>query len=600
MSEKKQQFKNEIIKTNESQETPQKFATNSELSCEPAYIELIHCFQNAEWDKCNQLIDELLTTYPDDSSLREIQEDIQVKMIFRSSEASNIIELKKHERKKISFSVLVVIAGVVLGIIVVLLLSSGFGNKGAPMIGTSGNQKITRLLELEEKARNFIRVGNTQLALESLQQISDIDPYYVPLIELESQVKQLQEMDSIYKEAVAKLENGEIIAALNLFKQIELKNPTYKDIKFQIQNIEQQIKVDELLIQADNAYKDMLWTNVISAYEEALGFKPELESPKLEEQLFTSYYETIKVILASDNPSIEDIDTAEEYYYKAVALVAQDKAFTQERRELQQFLVSLLNMKYRQIAKAFIESPNMTEESISKAVDYLRKAVNLAPGDVKINSELDKAQTYLLALQKYNRMEWDSAITNLEKLNRFQSTYANGMVQYMLYESYTARGKRFLNAGYFLDARKDFEKAEISAWEIQDNKLQRFEAELNVGFVMGKMYDYHSAVQYFNLALDSIDINSSVTDSDLIATVQNARIIANSLLDYSSFEAYQEAIFELKNNFGTKEAAISKGCNLASISMIYGSTAQAIRELNGLPEFSVAKSEMEVNIPYIK
>ena len=532
--------------------------------------------------------------------MKEIQEDIQVKKIFISSDASNERLVKKDERKKISFSVLVIIAGILLGIVAVFWLSFGFGNKAANGLGISESQKINKLLVLEDQVRNFIRVGNTQMALESLNQILDIDPNYVPLIELTNQVNQLREMDVLYNEALVKIDNNKFLEALDLFKQIEVKNPTYKDVRFQIQNIEEQYKVDELLMVADQAYVEMRWEDVILAYEEALGIKSGLESPQLEEQLFTSYYERIKLNLSSDNPSIEDIDIAEAYYYKAVALVAQDKAFTQERRELQQFLVSLLNLKYRQIAKAFIEAPNMTEESIAKAVEYFRKAVNLAPGDVKINSELDKAQTYLLALQKFNRMEWDAAITNLEKLSRFQSNYANGMVQYMLYEAYTARGKRFLSAGYFLDARKDFEKAEIIAWDIQDNELQRFEAELNVGLVLGKMYDYRSAIQYYNLAIDSIDINNSVTDLNLLASLQNARINANLQMDYTSFEVYQEAIMEITKGFSSQKVTITKGLNLASISMIYGSTAQAIREKNDLPEFSMVRSEIEVFVPFIQ
>ncbi len=300
------------------------------------------------------------------------------------------------------------------------------------------------------------------------------------------------------------------------------------------------------------------WQDVITSYEAVLEIDPAVVAPKLEEQLFMSYYETIKNILSSPDSTVEEIDQAELYYRKAVALVPQDKAFTQERRDLQTFLVGLLNLKYRQIAKATIDSPYITEDFLTRAVDYLKKATTMNPDDAKIKSELDKAQLYLAALQKFNRMEWDLAIINLEKLYGFQATYANGMVQKMLYESDTARGQRFLSAGYFLDARGDFEKAEIIAWDNKANKLQLLESQINMGMVLGKMYYFQDAIVYFNMALDSVNINDIVTDPDTLAAIQNARQLAASNPNFGAFEEYRDALTNLNKAYYYKEVTIAK------------------------------------------
>jgi len=573
--------------------------SGSSLKEEPAYLELMVRYQNAEWAECENLLGELSIKYPDDPVLAEIREEIRVKQIFQSDDATYEKEKKKQNRKSFSLSLLVIAAGILLGLVAVILYLTVFNPVNRENSGLSQTEKTQKLQVYEEQTRNFLRVGNTEMALSTIEKIKELDPYYAPLVELSRQADQLKEMDLLYSNAIASLANGNKAEALEIFRKLVGMNPSYKDVKFQVEQIEHAARIDELLGLADSAYSDMRWADVIAAYEEAMVLNPNLESENLEVQLFTSYYQKIREILSSENPTITDIDTAEAYYYKAVALVAQDKAFTQERRDLQQFLVSLLNLKYRQIARAFIDSSFATEDSISKAVDYLRKALSLSPGDARISSELDKAQTYLLAMQKFDRMEWDAAITNLEKLSRFQSNYANGMVKYMLYEAYSARGIRFLNAGYFLDARNDLEKAEIIAWEVPDNKLQRFEAQVNVGLALGKMYDYTNAVKYFSMALDSAGLEGSVTDANKLVALQSARVNAEALMDYNSYEAYALAISEILSALPYREVNIAKGQNLASISLVYSSTAHTIRALNDMPDLASSKSDTTILAPYI-
>ena len=571
----------------------------SSLKEEPAYLELLVRYQNAEWKECENLLGELSIKYPDDPVLAEIREEIRVKQIFQTDDVTYEKAKKKQNRKSFSLSLLVIAGGILLGLAAVILYLTAFNPNNRDNSGLSQTEKTQKLQMYEEQTRNFLRVGNTEMALSTIEKIKELDPYYTPLVELSRQADQLKEMDLLYSKAIASLANGKKAEALEIFRQLVGMNPSYKDVKFQVEQIEHTARIDELLVMADSAYSDMRWADVIAAYEEAMVLNQNLESENLEVQLFTSYYQKIREILSSENPTITDIDTAEAYYYKAVALVAQDKAFTQERRDLQQFLVSLLNLKYRQIARAFIDSPFATEDSISKAVDYLRKALSLSPGDARISSELDKAQTYLLATQKFDRMEWDAAITNLEKLSRFQSNYANGMVKYMLYEAYSARGIRFLNAGYFLDARNDLEKAEIIAWEVPDNKLQRFEAQVNVGLALGKMYDYPNAVKYFSMALDSAGLEGSVTDANKLAALQSARVNAEALMDYNSYEAYALAISDILGALPYREVNIAKGQNLASISLVYSSTAHSIRELNDMPDLASSKSDTTILAPYI-
>jgi len=312
-----------------------------------------------------------------------------------------------------------------------------------------------------------------------------------------------------------------------------------------------------------------------------------------------SYYERIKEILDNETSSIEEIKQAEQYYRKAVSLVPQNQAFLQERRDLQKFLVGLLSLKFQQTARSIIISPSITEESLTAAVEYQQKAVSLTPEDTRLASELDKAQTYLLALQKFNSKQWDAAILNLEKLSRFQRNYASGMVDQMLYEAYTARGLRLLNAGYYLDAQKDLEKAEVVAWENSNNKLRLYEAQVNMGTFYGRMYNYKDAIAYYNLASDTIQLQDLIKDSAKQQALVDIRATAETQENYATFEAYRELLVGLTDFYELQEIKVSNGENLASLANQGASTIQFIQKQNGLSDSMIPRGDRTLDVPFI-
>ena len=147
-----------------------------------------------------------------------------------------------------------------------------------------------------------------------------------------------------------------------------------RDVRQQIAAIETSIQIAKYLEEGNAAYQDENWDRVISAYENALKLDPKLDDPLIKEQLLKGYLNKIISMLENENTSVEDIEKAEEYYRRAVAMIPQSKEFASERGNLQEITSNLLEVKFTQIARAGLEDKNQTAASIDKAVSYMRKA----------------------------------------------------------------------------------------------------------------------------------------------------------------------------------------------------------------------------------
>ena len=71
-------------------------AVDGDLSGDASYQELLEYYQNAEWNQCIPLLDELISRYPDKPFLQELRADVDMKLVL-----SNMREEEaKSKRKK--------------------------------------------------------------------------------------------------------------------------------------------------------------------------------------------------------------------------------------------------------------------------------------------------------------------------------------------------------------------------------------------------------------------------------------------------------------------------------------------------------------------
>jgi tetratricopeptide (TPR) repeat protein len=591
------EFGRQSDKDSKTKEKNEKLVVPIDLSNDPEYIDLISLYQNGDFPKCREVLDALEERYPEHPALQKFEDDLQFKLMVRSMEDKNK-KSEKREKVKSSFNVIFfVIIGVAIVVGVFFFSFRYFNNQ---IVERQQLQEAAQLESLTTQAEQLLLVGKPQPASAIVESIREIDPNYEQLSTLTSEVDSLLRMEAKYQEALALIDAGNSADALVLFYEIQEENPGLWDVSQQIAAIENENQLAILLENGNTAYQNEDWDTVISSYEGALVLSPQLSDPLITEQLLQGYLKKIISMLQADNATIEDIEEAEQYYRKAVALIPQSKEYANERENLQEASSNLLQLKFVQTAKAMLADSEQTITSVKKAVTYLSKAASIDPKNSALQRDVNNAEYYQVAFQDFLDMNWAAAITNLTKIMESDPNFAGGHSSTLLYEAYSALAGQYYSAGFYSDALNNYEQAELIAWDDTVDVLKLFQVQVNIGDTYGKLRDYENAVSYYLYALNSIDVPAR-TDLGTLNSLMAQASYWDAVGDFdSAYETLQEAFSEIDSVYTSSEIEIGDGVCLAFFADDNQSTVDAILEANNLPQNMVINYGRQLIVPSIR
>jgi len=572
-------------------------ANPANLLNDPDYQKLMDHYQRAEFDDCQNLLESLEQRYPDHPILREFAEELQMKLSLRTLAKKSKKEQKRQKRKATFNLGVFAIVGTIVVMIAFFISSYYFTD----IFRTQrSEQETAQLATLNDQAQQLLLVGKPRPAAEILEKIREIDPEYENLSELTMQTYELLQLEIKYQTAMSLLAEGNDNEALVLFQEINAERPGLWDVSQQIDLIEKENQISEYLAEGESAYKNEVWGQVISAYENALSLDPTINDPQVTEQLVRAYLNEIVRMLEDEAATIEEIELAEQYYRKAVGLIPQSRTFASERQDLQEVSSNLLEIKFVQVAKDILADKNQTAATISKAVSFFRRAQNVNQQNSVLQRDLQNAERYQVAFKNFIEMEWVSAISNLEQLLSVDPNYADGNASTLLFEAYYALGKQYYSARLFQDALNNFEQAEILTFDNRDNLMRLFQVQIKIGDTLGELNDYENAVSYYQFALNAIDFQQKVANlSNLAVQYSQANDFETNSNFESSFELFQELLADSDVIFSISEIEIGEGVCLALFASEYQSTMEAIIEANDLPRNMVITFGQTLKVPMI-
>jgi tetratricopeptide (TPR) repeat protein len=326
----------------------------------------------------------------------------------------------------------------------------------------------------------------------------------------------------------------------------------------------------------------------------------QLDDPQITEQLLQAYLQQIIEMLQLENVSIEEIETAEQYYRKAVALIPQSRTYANERENLQEVSSNLLQLKYSQTAVDMLADSDQTLVTVKKAVSYLSKAVNITPENQTLQSDLANARLYQAAFQEFLNQNWARVITNLENIVEDDPGFAGDKVMTMLFESYNALGQQYDAAGFYQDAIINYEQAELVVWEDTGNLMRLFQVQLNLGETYGKLEDFENAVSYYLYAFNMLNESSSVDltpVASLIAEANNRNVLGDFETAYNSIQTALESVDQI---YTMDELAVVDGVCLAFFAADHQSTLDAIIDANNLSNVMVINVGRIILVPTLQ
>ena len=579
-------------------ERTDRIANPIDLSSDPDYIKLLEYYQHAEFTKCKEELNKLEKRFPEHPGLLKFKDDLQMKLSLQNMS----ISIKKEDKFKKKKVILNMGSFAIIGILIVMIvfvfsyyyLNDNFAVKQL-------EDETALLTSLNYQAEQLLLAGQPQPAAEIIEGIKTINPEFENLSELISRTDDLLQLEANYQTALDLFTENKNDEALVIFNEIEAEDPGLWDVSQQIASIETSFQIAKYMEEGNAAYQVEKWDQVISAYENALILDPELDDPLMYEQLLRGYLNRIISMLENENTSIEDIENAEEYYRRAVALAPQSKAFASERGHLQEASNNLLELKFTQIAKANLEDKNQTMTSVAKAVSYMRKAANSKPENTALNLDLKNAEFYQVAFKNFIEMNWEWVITNLDQISSVGSNYADGNANLLLFEAYYALGKQYYSVGLYLDAINKLEQAEILAWSDSGNLIKLFQVQVLIGDTIGKLNDYENAVSYYQYALNAIQVNKRLTNfPDITKKLAEANILASYLNYEDAFIAFQEVLKSIDVVYSISEIEIGDGVCLALFASENLSTVDAVIEANNLPLSMAINYGRNLKVPMIE
>lgn len=594
----KPEFKKHKDSDTDSNEKTGRIANPIDLSSDPDYTKLLEHYQHAEFIKCKEVLDKLEKQYPENLGLLKFKGDLQMKLSFKNM-AISVKEEEKRKKKKVILNLSVFAVIGILIVMIVFFFSYYYLNDN--VTAKQLEDETALLTSLNYQTEQLLLAGQPQPAAEIVERIKTIDPEFVNLPELISRTDDLLRLEDNYQTALNLITENKNNEALVILNEIEAEKPNFWDVNQQIASIETSLQIADYMEEGNAAYQVEKWDQVVSAYENALILDPELDDPLMNEQLLRGYLNVIINMLENENTSIEDVENAEEYYRRAVAIAPQSKAFASERGNLQKASSNLIELKFTQIAKASLGDKNQTATSVAKAVSYMRKAANIQPEDTALNLDLKKAENYQIAFKDFIEMNWEQAITNLNQISSKDSNYANGNANLLLFEAYYALGKQYYSVGLYLDAVNKLEQAEILAWYDSGNLIKLFQVQVLLGDTIGKINDYENAVSYYKYALNAIQVNKRLKNFPAIATKLAAANVLAAYGDYEeAFNAFQEVLKGIDVIYSISELEISDGVCLAFFANENLSTVDAVLEANDLPINMTITYGRKLKVPIIE
>jgi len=573
--------------------------TNSiNLSSDPDYPYLLDHYQNAEFDLCKVFLNKLEQRYPGNQELGRLKEELEIKLSLQSME----IKSKKWEKRKNRKVTLNLSLFAIFGTIIMLLaffFSRDYFNS-VFSVDVQGEENV-QLISLNQQAEQLLDIGQPQTALEIVERIRIIDPEYENLLELTERTEELLKLDVKYRTGLDLISENEYIEAKRLFDEIQTQKPGLWDVSQQISMIEDIVQIENYLQQGNTASQEGNWEKAINSYESALLLDPKLDDPVMKEQLLQGYLNEIIRMLQNENTAIDDVELVEQYYRKAVALIPQNIEFANERGNLQELSINLLEQHYTKSAKSVLADKNQNANSIAKAVSYLRRATNIKPKNTALQQELINAEYYQLAFQEFVDMNWVTAISNLNEILSTDINFANGNANILLFEAYYALGKQYYSAGLHQDAVKNLELAEILAWDDPENLLKLFRVQVLLGDALGNMGEFENAVSYYKYALNSIEIIPRMVDYPLVISIYSrANILAGNLNYEDAFASFHEVLQGIDFVYSILDIEINGGACLAFFASENQSTIDAIIEENALPKNMVISFGRNLKVPKIE
>lgn len=516
---------------------------------DPLYHSALRHLQQGEWDTGLEALATLVTRYPLDRELRNLRQEMQVRAQVDQDEQADLALAKRQRMKR---------AATRFGAVLLILVMAFWGVRSYSHWFRQQAERVNQALQSEaheanlatllRDAQSLLRADRLDEAKAKLDAIAAQDAAYPGLAAARAQMDAAAALDARYAQAMQLIAQQEWVEAKGILEAIAAQAPNYRDVSIQLANIDKLSTLKDLLTQADDDFEARHWEAAASQYESVRALDPTYQSEQVEERLFRSYVEAAKVALVGETDLLKALQTAENYFAKALAL---------------------------------------------------------RPLDPEIKTQRELARLYLKAQSDFDAGRWSDVITDLEFVYATEPEYALGTTRQTLYEAYVARGDNSLLAAEYDAALSDYQRAIDLAKQKPDAVLRLYEVNLKAAEAQRIKGAYESAVLYYRAAVELSHLKERAlanSHATLAAALDEAEKYATAGNFSVAAERYNIAIRLASTDTAgqeTKTHVVQPGEYLILIASQYHSTVQAIVTANQIANPRLIYVGQELVIPVL-
>ncbi|RPI32245.1 MAG: LysM peptidoglycan-binding domain-containing protein [Chloroflexota bacterium] len=566
----------------------------------PLFQNAMESLQRGNWETGLGKLNELEKIFPYDVDLRSLRQEMQLRSKIDVDEQEDERRLKARLALKLAFRLLLIV--IVLGIVFWGTRTYFSWAQQRLLVTRQNFEGEVRSLELAMKfrnAQNLLQAGRPEEAMALFDEVSAADPEFPGLDYYLADAEKTSSLDTRYSEALQLYNDGNQRAALQILEDITSDDPYFKDAANLIDTIKRTSMLEGMVGQADASFTAERWNAAIEQYTALRALDPSYEAVHVEDRLFNSYIHVAEQVLEKSLIEPEDLDVADEYFRKALAMRPLDEYVLSHKAEVRRALEERLFWQYVRAAHAALADQSDSLEALKIAEGYFNEALALRPGDTEVQQDRQLAGLYLSAQAEFLQKHWDDAIKAMEVVCEADMEYAMGTARQTLYESYMARGDGYLARIEYEDAISDYRRAEYLAQQDPDNELPLYEVRVKLAHSLGMTSHYEEATNLYRSAVELGYIKEMLTEENasLVAKINEAERYTRWENYRMAYRVYGEALRGLTAVYETVIHKVSAGEYLTQIASRYHSTVSAIVDANDIADPNKIYVGQELVIP---